>query len=281
MRRQKFEIPDGLTPDRVKAFQRQVLAYYRRHGRALPWRTTRNPYHILVSEVMLQQTQVDRVIPKYHAFIDRFPDVAALAGSSLKEVLAVWQGLGYSRRAQALHAGARAIVAAWGGSLPATCEGLRTLPGIGPYTASAICVFAYNIPRVFIETNIRAVYIHTFFPGAEAVADPEIEPYVAATLCARSPRRWYNALMDYGVFIKKLYGNPARKSTLHTRQSPFEGSDRQIRGMIIRILGGVERMSLQKLVRSVGKEPARVRGILEQLEREGFVRHRGAYLELA
>jgi A/G-specific adenine glycosylase len=209
--------PRGLTPEGVAHFQRQVLQHYRRHGRDLPWRATRNPYHILVSEVMLQQTQVDRVIPKYLAFLARFPDVAALAGSSLKEVLGAWQGLGYNRRAQSLHAAARAVMLEHGGRLPDSCEGLQSLPGIGRYTASAVCVFAYNQPRVFIETNIRAVYIHTFFPDADGVTDAALAAYVAATLYARNPRRWYNALMDYGVWIKKHHGNPAKAPTTRAK----------------------------------------------------------------
>lgn len=269
-----------LTPAKITAFQKRVLDYYRSNARDLPWRRTSDPYHVLVSEIMLQQTQVDRVIPKYEAFIARFPDVAALASVSLKDVLTLWQGLGYNRRAQNLHKCARIIADEHGGRMPESREGMQALPGIGAYTAAAVSVFAYNQPCVFIETNIRAVYIHIFFTGCESVSDKQLEPVIAATLYKRNPRRWYNALMDYGVHIKKQHGNPARKSRHHTVQSRFEGSDRQIRGMIIKILGTVETMSTDKLVRETGKEPERVRLIVGQLVSEGLVKRQRTRLSL-
>jgi A/G-specific adenine glycosylase len=261
-----------LTPERIAAFQKRVLIYYRRNARNLPWRTTTDPYCIMVSEIMLQQTQVDRVIPKYENFITRFPDVKSLAASSLKDVLSMWQGLGYNRRAQNLHNSARIIMGDHGGHMPETREVLMTLPGIGANTAAALSVYAYNQPCVFIETNIRAVYIHSFFSEADAVSDKQLEPCIEATLYRRNPRRWYNALMDYGVYLKKLHGNPARKSRHHTVQSRFEGSDRQIRGMIIKLLGKTDALSMRELVRSIGKEPERVQPIAEQLVREELVK---------
>ena len=272
--------PTELTPSKINAFKKRVLSYYRRNARTLPWRETTDPYCILVSEIMLQQTQVDRVIPKYEAFIKRFPDVASLALSPLKEVLVLWQGLGYNRRAQSLHNSARIITSELGGRLPENREALQLLPGIGAYTAAAVSVFAYNQPCVFIETNIRAVYIHCFFPEAAGVSDAQLEPFIAATLNKRNPRRWYNALMDYGVYLKKLHGNPARKSRHHTVQSRFEGSDRQIRGMIIKILGNVETMSIRELVDLVDKEPQRVRPIIDQLVDEGLVQRLRTRLSL-
>ncbi len=272
--------PTELTPAKINAFKKRVLSYYRRNARTLPWRETTDPYCILVSEIMLQQTQVDRVIPKYEAFIKRFPDVASLALSPLKEVLVMWQGLGYNRRAQSLHNSARIITSELGGHMPETREALQTLPGIGAYTAAAVSVFAYNQPCVFIETNIRAVYIHSFFPNADSVTDAQLEPYIAASLNKRNPRRWYNALMDYGVYLKKLHGNPARKSRHHTVQSRFEGSDRQIRGMIIKILGNTEAMSTRELVALVDKEPQRVRAIIDQLVGEKLVQRLRTRLSL-
>jgi A/G-specific adenine glycosylase len=263
--------PVELTSAKINAFKKRVLSYYRRNARTLPWRETTDPYCILVSEIMLQQTQVDRVIPKYEAFIKRFPDVGSLAASPLKEVLVMWQGLGYNRRAQSLHNSAQIITDELGGRMPETREALQTLPGIGPYTSAAVSVFAYNQPCVFIETNIRAVYIHSFFPEAAEVSDAQLEPCIAATLNKRNPRRWYNALMDYGVYLKKLHGNPARKSKHHAVQSRFEGSDRQIRGMIIKILGKTEAMNTRELVRQIGKEPARIKTIIAQLAKEGLV----------
>lgn len=273
-------LPAVLTPESIAAFQKRVLSYYRRNARKLPWRATTDPYCILVSEIMLQQTQVDRVILKYIAFITRFPDVASLAESSLKDVLTMWQGLGYNRRAQNLHKSAQIITSDHNGRLPETREALQTLPGIGLNTAAALCVYAYNQPCVYIETNIRAVYIHSFFPDDDAVSDAQLEPYIEATLYKRDPRRWYNALMDYGVYLKKLHGNPARKSRHHTVQSRFEGSDRQIRGMIIKILGGTDAMSTKELVRWIDKEPERVKAIIDQLVREGLVAKNRTQLSL-
>lgn len=264
--------PAGLSPIRIAAFRRRVLDYYRRHGRKLPWRETTDPYRILVSEIMLQQTQVDRVIPKYTAFIDRFPNPAALAAAPLRDVLCLWQGLGYNRRAQNLHTCARIIADEHNGLFPESREGLQSLPGIGPYTAAAVCVFAYNRPCVFIETNIRAVYIHTFFPEEMKVSDAQLEPFIAATLHTRNPRRWYNALMDYGVLLKKQHGNPARKSRHHSVQSRFEGSDRQIRGMIVKILGQIDTLTMRELAARIDREPERVKAITEQLIDEGMVK---------
>jgi A/G-specific adenine glycosylase len=274
------ETPAELTQAKINTFKKSVLSYYRRNARDLPWRETTDPYHILVSEIMLQQTQVDRVLPKYTAFIKRFPDVGSLAASPLKEVLVMWQGLGYNRRAQSLHNSARIITDELGGRMPETREALQTLPGIGPYTAAAVSVFAYNHACVFIETNIRAVYIHCFFPEAAGVSDAQLEPFIAATLNKRNPRRWYNALMDYGVYLKKLHGNPARKSKHHAVQSRFEGSDRQIRGMIIKILGKTESMNTRELVRQIGKEPERVHPIIDQLVNEGLVQQQRTRLSL-
>jgi len=269
-----------LTPTQIASFRKRVLTYYRRNGRDLPWRATTDPYRILVSEIMLQQTQVDRVIPKYEAFIARFPDAATLAAASLKEILVLWQGLGYNRRAKNLHNCARIVTDERGGTMPDTREALQTLPGIGPYTSAAISVFAYNQPCVFIETNIRAVYIHTFFSDTGTVSDAQLEPYIEATLSKRSPCRWYNALMDYGAYIKKQHGNPARKSKHHTIQSRFEGSDRQVRGMIIKILGSTETVGTRALINQIGKDPKRLQGIINQLVQEGMVKQQRTQLSL-
>jgi len=278
--RQSIKTPTELSPDIIAAFRRRVLDHYRRNGRKLPWRVTTDPYHVLVSEIMLQQTQVDRVIPKYENFIARFPDVTSLATGSLKDVLGLWQGLGYNRRAQNLHNSARIIMNEHDGHIPETREALQTLPGIGVYTSAAVSVFAYNQPCVFIETNIRAVYIHSFFSEADGVSDAQLEPYIESTLYKRNPRRWYNALMDYGVYLKKRYGNPARKSRHHTVQSRFEGSDRQIRGRIIKILGEVESIGTAELVRETDKQPQRVRTIIDQLVQEGMVKRQRTRLSL-
>ncbi len=241
----------------------------------MPWRETRDPYRILVSEIMLQQTQVDRVRAKYDLFLVAFPDVAALASAPLDRVLAAWQGLGYNRRAVALQRTARILQAEHRGLIPDDTEALVALPGIGGATAASIRAFAFDAPVVFIETNVRRVFIHEFFPGREAVADAEILPFVAAALENRSPREWYYALMDYGAALARQVPNPNRRSRVYTRQSRFEGSDRQLRGAILRALVGGSALTGCGIARIAGGESERVLRLLGDLEREGFVHRVG------
>jgi len=227
---------EGMTEPVISRFRTMVNRYYASNARPLPWRETDSPYHILVSEIMLQQTRVERVEEKYRVFLDAFPDLGSLARASLQEVLGVWQGLGYNRRAISLKETARQVVDRFKGTIPDSPEELKTLPGIGEYTAAAIAAFAFHRPVPLIETNIRAVFIHCFFLDREGVRDSEIRPLVEATLDAANPREWYYALMDFGVMLKRRVPNPSRRSAHHGRQAPFEGSDRQIRGKILRIL---------------------------------------------
>lgn len=221
---------------RVAGFRKAVWAYYCKNGRhALPWRKTHDPYRILLSEMMLQQTQVDRVLPKYKAFLKKFPTLRALATASLADVLREWQGLGYNRRAKFLHEAAKAIAKA-NGAFPRSRAELIALPGIGPYTASAMRAFAWNEPAVFIETNIRTAFIHHFFPKKKKVSDAETIRLIVQSLDAKNPREWYWALMDYGAHLKKTEGNASRRSAHHVRQKPFKGSDREVRGAILKTL---------------------------------------------
>ena len=258
--------------ERIRSFRARIRAHYRTHGRIMPWRETRDPYRILVSEVMLQQTQVERVRAKYAAFLAEFPDVASLAAAPLDRVLARWQGLGYNRRAVALQRCARILVRQHGGRVPEDPAALVALPGIGAATAGAIRAFAFDSPAVFIETNVRRVFIHEFFPGRDAVADAELTPLVAAALDRRRPREWYYALMDYGTALSRQVPNPNRRSRKYARQSRFEGSDRQVRGAILRSLLGGEALRGSWLARSVGCDLERALRLLRDLEREGFVR---------
>ena len=280
MKQPVHRAPDILTDDGVRRFQRTILDHYRRCGRDLPWRATNDPYRILVSEFMLQQTQVDRVLPKYQEFIGRFPDAATLALAPLQQVLAAWSGLGYNRRAQALKKCAEAIMENCGGRVPDLQDSLEQLPGIGPYTARAVCVFAYNQPCIVIETNIRAVYIHFFFAGLSSVQDGDLLPLIQKTLYRRNPRRWYNALMDYGVMLKKSCCNPSRNSARYARQSPFKGSNREIRGMIIKMLLVHQACTEALLIKKTGKEPHRVQPVIQQLLEEGLVKMQGSRIAL-
>ncbi len=270
----------GEKPPSVSAFRRAVLRFYRNHGRDLAWRRTTDPYCILVSEIMLQQTQVDRVSRKYTAFVAAFPDFPALAAAPLPDLLSAWQGLGYNRRAIALQKCARRVTEEFGGSLPDDPEVLETFPGIGKATAASICAFAFNRPGVFIETNIRRVFIHSFFPEDRQVRDEEILPLVERTLYRKNPRVWYWALMDLGSALKQKVPNPNRKSAGYIRQPPFAGSDREIRGKILRILLECPDGKIADLAGKTGCEPVKLRGILAALEKEGFLTVRGSQVRL-
>jgi len=261
-----------LSAHDISLFRNKVYGYYKKYGRHLPWRKTQDPYHILVSEVMLQQTQVERVIPKYHEFIRHLPDVQSLASVSLKRLLRLWQGLGYNRRAIYLQKLARMVITEYGGKIPSTLHGLSKLPGIGKTTASAILAFAFNIPTVFIETNIRSVFIHHFFPKQKYVHDKEILPVVEQTLDSKNPRQWYNALMDYGTMLKQTVKNPGRKSAHYQLQSPFRHSDRKIRGLVIRFLLSKAPRSMEEIVHMTGEKRERIERIVKQLENEGLVK---------
>ena len=266
-----------------RLFQKKVWRYFTQHGRTLPWRKTSNPYRILVSEIMLQQTQVDRVIPKYRAWCKRFPTIRALADAPRSEVLTMWQGLGYNRRALALHRTAQMIIQQK--KFPHNYDTLISLPGIGPYTACAILAFAFNQPVVLIETNIRSVFIHHFFADQKNVHDRDILPIIEKTLDRRRPREWYWALMDYGAALKKTAGNASRRSAHYTKQSRFAGSDRQLRGQIVRYVGSqaasITNLKQHLTEAQIAATDSRLKKILNDLTSEGFLARRGKKITLA
>lgn len=256
----------------IQEFQKTILSWYRENRRSFPWRETTDPYRILVSEIMLQQTQTDRVLPKYTAFLEAFPTTRSLAEAPLADVLEKWSGLGYNRRARFLQQACQAVVNENGGVFPHIPAELEKLPGIGPYTARAVACFAFDDAypesvEPFIETNIRSVFIFFFFNensplmqhGAEngsvlnvsgdgsiitvkedeRVSDARILRLVADSMPSAeecSAREWFYALMDYGAMLKKKTVNPGRKSAGYTKQSRFQGSVRQARGVILRQL---------------------------------------------
>jgi len=264
-----------LSGQQIAQFGSFIWDFYSKNKRSFAWRHTQDPYKILVSEIMLQQTQTHRVQEKYEQFISVFPSFDMLAQHSLHDVLSVWQGLGYNRRGKYLHEIAQRVIRDYAGVLPNCPRELEKLPGIGANTAGSICAFAFNNPTVFIETNIRTVFIHSFFAEKITVSDSEILPLVAATVDQDNPREWYYALMDYGVFLKKMLPNPSRKSKHHAKQSKFEGSDRQIRGAIIRALTKKKSERLDILLAAVCAETradlARAQRILDQLVQEKFL----------
>lgn len=261
----------GVVHETTLVIQSKVYSNYRQQRRTFPWRQTANPYHILVSEFMLQQTQTERVRGKYEEFIAWFPDLATLASANLQSVLRAWQGLGYNRRAISLKGTAVRVMQTHAGRLPDDLDALMKLPGIGRSTAGAILAFAYGISVAFIETNIRRVFIHFFFSDREDVNDSEILPLVEQTLDRENPRDWYYALMDYGAMLKTKLPNPNRKSAHYSRQAPFEGSNRQIRGMILKLLLSCGPLRENELIEKLGKDPSRVHKILREMEREGFI----------
>ena len=217
-------------------FQELISEQGRQLYRPMPWREDTRPYYVLVSELMLQQTQVDRVIPKFNAFIERFPDEASLAHASLAEVLGLWQGLGYNRRAKFLHESAKKIVHDFDGVFPDAYEDVLSLPGVGPGTAGAIMNYAFNTPTVYIETNVRTVYFHHFFGDGDKVSDAELRPLIEVTIDQEHPREFYWAVMDYGTWLKKQGAGRISQSSHYKKQSPLKGSVREVRGQIIRDL---------------------------------------------
>lgn len=237
--------------------------------REMPWRTDTRPYYVLVSELMLQQTQVDRVIPKFEAFIAAFPDVKALSFAPLSDVLAMWQGLGYNRRAKYLHDAARMIIAEFAGDFPDTVTTLQKLPGVGPNTAGAIMNYAYNEPVAFIETNVRTIYFHHFFPDGEIVSDKELLEVVERTISHEHPREFYWALMDYGSWLKRQGAGRLSQSKHYKKQSPLKGSLREMRGEIIRQLAAGE-VSRADIERSYPGDE-RVVLAVEGLQRDGLI----------
>jgi len=260
-----------LTIMNLLFFQDTIYTFYLEQARLFPWRQTTDPYYILVSEIMLQQTQTSRVLGRYEEFIGAFPDIVSLAEAELNAVLLVWQGLGYNRRALNLKKIAEIVLNDFQGRLPESYDELMTLPGIGHATAGSILAFAFNKPVPFIETNIRRVFIHFFFQDRQGITDKEILPFVEETLDRDNPRQWYYALMDYGAMLAKSVPNPNRKSAHYSKQTKFEDSDRQIRGMIVKMLVTESPVMEKKLIETLGKETSRVKHILAELVNEGFI----------
>jgi A/G-specific adenine glycosylase len=263
--------PDELDSERIARFGSLVYAVDKQTGRKMPWRTTDDPYRILVSEMMLHQTQVARVERCYAPFLDAFPTLQALAAASRDSVVRKWQGLGYNRRARYLHDCARAIVGRHGGRMPEATEDLVRLPGVGPYTAAAIQAFAFNMPVVMIETNIRRLFIYFFRPAAESIADRELVPLIQAAVDRSDTRRWYYALMDYGSYLGSVLPNPNRRSAHYTRQSSFAGSVREVRGQVIRALSQRGSLSMRELERAIGPTDDRLASALQALETERLI----------
>lgn len=252
-----------------EAFREIVWGEGRARYRDMPWRNNTRPYYVLVSELMLQQTQVDRVIPKFNAFIEAFPTEHALARASLAEVLQLWQGLGYNRRAKYLHDAAQMIDTDFNGAFPTEKSDLLRLPGVGPNTAGAILNYAYNAAEPFIETNVRTVYFHHFYPDGDIVSDKELIKLVAQTIDQDNPREFYWALMDYGSWLKRQGAGRLAQSQHYKKQSPLKGSVREIRGQVIREL--TKRSLSDSQLRNVVTIDDRYAVALDGLLRDGLI----------
>jgi len=237
----------------------------------LPWRLDISEYPVFVSEVMLQQTQVSRVIPKFESWMKQFPDWSTLANASLAQVLTEWQGLGYNRRGKYLYESAKIVADSWGSQLKHNPKELSQLPGIGYNTAAAILVYTHNLPEVFIETNIRSVYLHHFFKDTTDVSDKEVFRLVEKTLDRENPREWYWALMDYGSYLKKIVPNPNRKSKRYVKQSSFEGSFRQLRARILKQVLAAGELQVSDIQFSDGRTPEAIASLV----RDGLVTLKG------
>jgi A/G-specific adenine glycosylase len=260
----------------VLALRAEVLRFHAEHPRPMPWRETADPYAVLVSEVMLQQTQVPRVLPKYAEFLEAFPGPTELSAAPLAAVLEVWSGLGYNRRAVNLKRAAEAIAQHYGGAVPSDPTVLATLPGIGPATAAAVATYAFGAFAPFIETNVRAVLLHHFFADADDVPDSALAPIAEALWDPADPRTFGYALMDYGAWLKSTAPNPSRRSRHHARQSTFEGSDRQARAAFVRALVRAGGLATSGLAEEAGVDEERAERLLEGLERDGLVSRDGA-----
>ncbi len=265
----------SVSDSKKKVFKKIVWDHYKKNKRVFPWRETKDPYRILVSEIMLQQTQADRVVAKYNSFLKKWPTAKKLASAELRDVLAEWSGLGYNRRGKNLWLLAKAVVSEDKGHIPNTPEALEKLPGIGPYTSRAILAFAFDKPYACIETNIRAVYIYEFFPPTKTnsgtkISDDKLFPLIQETLDTKNPREWYYALMDYGSHLKKMKLSSNDRHKSFTKQSTFKGSIREARGAIMRVL--IESHStLSKLKEKIKLPPERIETALSAMEKEGIV----------
>lgn len=263
--------------NKITKFKKIVRDFYKKNKRQMDWRETKDPYKILISEVMLQQTQVERIKKKYPAFIKRFSSFKSLANASLTEVLKYWQGIGYNRRAKYLKELAEIVVQKYKGKLPNNPLLLDELPGIGKATAASIAIYAFNKPFYFIDTNVRRVFIHYFFQDEKEVSDKDIEPLVIRTLDKDNPREWFYALMDYGSYLGKLINNPNKKSKHYTKQSKFEGSVRQLRGEVLkRVIRDIEVQ--ENILYTISDDRILVEQAIRGLMRDGIIKEKkGSY----
>jgi len=256
-----------LNSQKIELFRHKIFDFYRLNRRSFPWRESSDRYAVMISEIMLQQTQAERVVPKYTAWLQHFPDVAALASAQLKDVLAMWSGLGYNSRAVRLHRSASIILECFGGIVPSTPELLKKLPGIGEYTCRSIPVFADNFDVAAVDTNIRRILIHEFML-AEDIAPINLQQVADAVLPRGQSREWHNALMDYGALLLTSKRSGIRSLS---RQSTFLGSKRWYRGRLVHDLVRSKTLFLEEIKERYGDCPWNLDEIISDLIAEGVV----------
>jgi A/G-specific adenine glycosylase len=261
---------------KIQKFQQEIITYYLENKRTMPWRDISNPYKIFISEMMLQQTQVERVRIKYAEFIKKFPTLKSVAEAEKADILKVWQGLGYNRRALFIKRACEEIISKHKGLFPKDFEILQTLPGIGPSTAGAICAFAYNQPVFFIETNVRAVILHFFFKNKEKVSDKEVMVILQkVTPQNLNPRDWYYALYDFGTYLKKTLGRNKtklhQKSKHYNKQSKFEGSFRQKRAQVLKLKLSNPNITDIEIISKLKLEPQEFEDVITSLDKDGLI----------
>lgn len=273
-----------LTDQQIIKFQKKIYDFYNRNKRDFDWRKNITPYKIVVSEIMLQQTQTSRVVSKFAQWLQKFPDFKMLAQASVKDVLSCWQGLGYNRRGLALYEFAKRVTKEFDGQVPKDPKVLETFRGIGPNTAGSICAFAFNIPVAFIETNIRTVFIHEFFKDRKDIHDKQLLPLITQTVDQKLSRDWYYALMDYGVYLKKDLKVSNSASKHYVVQSKFDGSKRQVRGAVVRILSKIPTLSYDELSELITMELPENKydlyDVVCDLQKDGFLKHHRAVISL-
>ncbi len=271
-----------LGPKRVRDFQEMIFTWWDTNRRDLPWRRTEDPYRILVSEVMLQQTQVSRVLPKYDEFIKRYPTVHDLARAPAADVLRTWQGMGYNRRALYLKKTAEAVITTYGGTFPKDETLLTKLPGLGTYTARAILVFAFGRNVATVDTNIRKIITHFFFKDR-----PQKEEVIQAAADQLLPLdkswEWHQALMDYGALELNKFKRPDPPAGGRGTSIPFRNSDRFYRGRIIdRLREGdaAKALLVEELSKTYQKDTEFIEKILLGLSKDGLLTLRGDVVSL-
>lgn len=279
-----FKKEDFNSLERVKEeFNLFLKKYYTEKKRILPWRENINSYHIFVSEFMLQQTQVSRVINYFNTFIEKFPTFNALSQAPQSAILESWSGLGYNRRAMYLHQGAKVITEEYKELIPSCVKTLKKIKGIGEYTASALITYSYNIPTIFVETNIRTVCFSIFeqYFNEEKISDKNLIKLIQQIIDRENPREWYYAMMDLGTELKKILPQfHLKKSSSYQKQSLFRGSIREIRGKIIKFLTkNNQQKVIRKEVELLCKDP-RVDTCITNLIKEGLIEEYKNFLYL-